>query len=315
MIEQKEVIHQKFGRCIALSNGLIEAWVTVDLGPRIIRFARIGGENILFEDIADEENQYKNAEVFYSAFGKDLGVFHLYGGHRLWAAPEQLPRTYYPGNTPVDFELTEYGILLRCGEQRWTQQKMEIEIVMKDNSDTIDLYHKITNMGAWPQKFAPWCITVLSRGGKEIIPMPKRKTGLLHNRKLTLWEYTKMNDPRVYWGDRYITLMQDVSVKTAFKIGIDSDAGWAAYCNHGDLFVKRFDMISGGSYPDDGMNYETFTNEYILEMESLGELKEVLPGESSSHHESLQLIGGVQCPSNREEEIDRVVQQYIETEK
>ncbi len=315
MIEQREVVHQKFGKCIALSNGIIEVWVTVDLGPRVIHFSRIGGENILFEDLKDEENQYKNKEVFYEAFGEDMDVFHIYGGHRLWAAPEALPRTYYPGNGPVPYELTRTGIRLLCDEQRWTQQKMEIEIVMEKDSDKIDLYHKITNTGAWPQEFAPWCLTVLSQGGKEVIPMPTRKTGLLHNRKLTLWEYTKMNDPRVYWGDRYITLVQDNKADTAFKIGIDSEACWAAYFNHGDMLIKRFDAVQDGRYPDEGMNFETFTNEFILEMESLGELKVVQPGETSCHHESLQLIGGVPCPSDQEDEIDKIVEQYIETDR
>ena len=50
MVKFEEVTYKSFGRCISMSNGSIELLATVDIGPRIIRFAKIGGENIMFED-------------------------------------------------------------------------------------------------------------------------------------------------------------------------------------------------------------------------------------------------------------------------
>ena len=43
--------YKNFGNCVFLDNGLISLGVTVDLGPRIIYFARRGKENVLFEDV------------------------------------------------------------------------------------------------------------------------------------------------------------------------------------------------------------------------------------------------------------------------
>lgn len=310
MVSIDEIQYHSFGRCVQVSNGKIELVATLDIGPRIIRFAKVGGENMLLEDAADDVNQNENAELFQEKFG-NLGVWHIYGGHRLWTSPEALPRSYYPENGSIQYEKIENGIKLLPGEQTWTQNKMEIEVVMSPDGTTVDLYHRIYNTGAWPQEFAPWCLTVLSPGGKEIVPMPQRATGLLHNRKLALWDYTKMNDKRVYWGDRYITLCQDKNGDGNFKFGIDSQHGWAAYFNHGDMLVKHFDLIENGTYPDEGMNFETFTSPYIIEMESLGEYKKVMPGDCNSHHEALQLIPDVACPSNDEDEIDAIVKKHI----
>ena len=41
----------------------------------------------------------------------------------------------------------------------------------------------------------------------------------------------------------------------------------------------------GANYPDDGCNFETYTNHEMLEIESLGPLVTLAPGESSAHQE------------------------------
>ena len=44
------------------------------------------------------------------------------------------------------------------------------------------------------------------------------------------------------------------------------------------LFVKRFDYREGAVYPDRGTRYQTFSNEDMLEMETVGELVTLQPG-------------------------------------
>ncbi|MEG2670341.1 MAG: hypothetical protein RR957_07720 [Oscillospiraceae bacterium] len=309
MITIKEINYKSYGKCLELSNGIIEVVATLDIGPRIIRFSKVGGENMFFEDLKDLGNQSKDAKAFEDKFG-DEGVWHSYGGHRLWVAPEALPRSYYPENAPIKYENIENGVRLLPPLQTWTQNKLEMEVIL--NGDSIDLNHKVFNMGAWPQKFAPWCITVLDQHGFEVIPIPDRPTGLLHNRKMSFWDYTKMNDERVYWGDKYITLRQDPTVERAFKFGIDSQHGFAAYFNHGDMLVKYFDIIDGAEYPDDGMCFETYTNPLIMEMESIGEFKVVEPGDFGFHHEKIRIIPDVKCPNyNDEVEIDNLIKKHV----
>ena len=74
------------------------------------------------------------------------------------------------------------------------------------------------------------------------------------------------------------------------KIGLAHAEGWVSYLNDGMLFTKRFPHQHGKHYPDRGSNYETFTNEEILEMESLGPLVTLQPGHATEHTEHWHLV-------------------------
>ena len=41
------------GRTLELTNGKIIVGVTLDVGPRIIKLQKVGGENLMFEDVDD----------------------------------------------------------------------------------------------------------------------------------------------------------------------------------------------------------------------------------------------------------------------
>lgn len=308
MINCEEISYKSYGRCVKLSNGKIEVTVTLDVGPRIIRFAVAGGENIFFEDEKMSINHDDKKEIYAEKFGGDIGTWAIIGGHRLWAAPEALPRTYYP-SCKSEYEKIENGIRVKAPIQRWTYLQPEFDISITGDNE-VRVVNRLRNCGPWPVEFANWALSVASQGGTEIIPQPVRKTGLLHNRLIALWDYSDMEDERITWGNRYIRLRQDTSVKRAFKFGLNSEHGFALYFNHGDLFVKKFDMTEGGTYPDGGMNFETYTNEHFLEIESLGELKTVGSGEVSEHTEYWKIFGGVALPET-DEKIDEIVKKYV----
>lgn len=312
MIQFEEITYKTFGRCLSMTNGEIQLIATLDFGPRIIRFSHKDGENFMLENGDFSINQEKDAAIFAEKFGKDLGFFYNYGGHRLWASPEALPRTYYPDNQPVSYRTEGNTLILTPPPQQWTQQQLEFKIVMAETGCKVDVYHTMTNIGAWPQKFAPWALTVLAPGGVEIIPVPDRPTGLLHNRKIALWDYTKMNDSRVTWGEKYIIVSQDPEKEAPFKIGIDSQHGWSAYFNGGQVFLKKFDIIEGAEYPDDGMNFETYTCDKFIEMESIGAYKTVDPDDAICHHESWQILPDLPFPGLDEVAIKDTLSTFVD---
>ena len=306
MITKSEIEYINYGRCLELSNGIIRLVVTLDVGPRVICYSFCDGENIMFEDV----------NRVFSASGEDFdevyggGTWYIYGGHRLWTSPEGRPKSYYPDNEPIAYELTECGASFMPPMQKWNQYAYTIDITLEDESTNVTLTHKVTNCAAWPVTLAPWPITVLSPGGVEVVPQPTRDTGLLGNRLLALWPYSRMTDPRVTWGDRYIFLRQDSTVQESFKVGINSEHGYALYFNHGDLFVKQFSPKAGGNYPDGGMSFETYTNHLFLEMETLGETSTIEPGASAVHTERWSLYKA-ERPELTEKAIDGVVKQYV----
>jgi len=66
-----------------------------------------------------------------------------------------------------------------------------------------------------------------------------------------------------------------------------------AYWNAGTLFVKRFRHHEWAEYPDTGTSYQTFTNEDMLEMETVGALCNLLPGQSAQLEETWELFSDV----------------------
>jgi hypothetical protein len=138
----------------------------------------------------------------------------------------------------------------------------------------------------------------------EIIPLPEKAPHPGHpsrakspddfgpNQELILWPYFDFSDRRWTFGKKYIFLRQDVN-KGPTKIGLAHREGWVAYVNSGSMFVKRFDYRAGAIYPDRGTRYQTFSNEDMLEMETVGELTTLAPGASAELVETWELHGSV----------------------
>lgn len=274
--------YENYGRCAVISNSVIEAYVTLDLGPRVIRYGYVGGKNFMYNELerSDADIHPKMNDYFYPG-----ARWHLYGGHRIWAAPESDPVTYYPDNEPIDFEFTERGGIFTPPAQMKTLIRCQIELIMDDCGTGLTLIHRITNNSEQDKLFSVWAISSLAPGGVEIIPQNTNDTGLIPNRALVMWPYNRMTDERFYHGDRYITLRQMPDTPD-FKIGTDNLSGCAMYALSDTVFVKKYENAHPtGNYPDYGCSFETFTNRFMLEMESLGELKTVLPGQTSEHTE------------------------------
>jgi len=299
-IKISEVNYGKFGKCVQLTNGDIEVVVTVDMGPRIIRYALVGGENV-FCEAPDRVLDQKTG-------------FRLLGGHRLWHAPEDLKRCYGPDNDPVKWQEIENGILVAGNPEPNTGMLKEMEISIEEEGTEVYVLHRITNNNWWPIEFAAWGLSMMAPGGKEIIPLNQEMTAPLANNFLAFWPYVKLNDHRIWYGSEYITLTQDPSHKPPFKLGVKNNQGWAAYFNKGQLFVKQFFPEEGQKYPDGGMTYETYTTDFMLEMETLSPMYTVDPGDCVEHEEIWMIIDGVECPENNDDSIDAILGEYMEYE-
>jgi len=262
---------------VRIANDEIELVVTKDVGPRVIRFSFVGGQNVLGEL---EEEMGRSGE----------GEWKLRGGHRLWVAPEEKPRTYEPDNDPVAVQEIRGGIqtVQTKGPLSGIQKVMQIRLI---GPRSVRIRHILTNLADNPVRVAPWALTVMAPRGVAIIPLPARiphTERLLHNQEWSLWGYTDLSDPRWTIGSRYLLFRQDPA-RGPNKLGIAHREGWAAYWCGGMLFVKRFERLEGRIYPDGNVNFETFANERFLELESLGPLVRLKPGASTKHEEVWEL--------------------------
>jgi hypothetical protein len=278
--------------CYKVNNGIVELVATADVGPRLIRFGFVGGENE-FAEIPEQ----------LGLTGGD--VRRNYGGHRLWHAPEVKERTYYPDNEPVEVEvLSDFALRLTPPLERTTGIQKAILVEMSPNEAYVKVTHFLTNINLWAIELAPWALTMMAKGGRAIVPMPPyipHPEKVLPACPLVLWHYTDMSDPRWHWGKKYIVLCQDPNATLPQKIGIGNLHGWVAYVNGDRVFIKRYKHIEGAPYPDFGSSTELFTNAITVEVETLGPLTRLEPGETVTHVEHWFLFKGIKVGETEDE--------------
>ena len=307
-IKFTEENYRNFGKCIVMDNGICTLKITVDVGPRVIYYAMNGMENMLKEDI--NRDTVRDSEDIHKFFDTTEN-WYIYGGHRLWTSPEAWPDSYTPDNSPVDYKIDGNTITLTPEPRTKVGEQHVMTVTLSENSTLVTIGHKVVNISDKELTLAPWCLTVADKGGVEIIPQCKKKTGLLSNRRLVIWEYTDIQDERFYVSDDYITLRQ-TDKNRSFKVGMNNEDGWCAYLNKGQLFRKLFDFDEKAEYPDYGCNYETFTDPFIMEIETLGALRTLKPGECSDYEERWDLRACSDSLDPRDnEDIDRFVKANI----
>lgn len=281
MVTVKEIeSYKSYGKCVSISNGKIEALVTVDIGPRIIFFGFKGGQNFMCND--REGLGFENKDNYEEFFGEGR-KWESFGGHRIWVSPESYPETYTPDDKPVKYEVTENGALFIPEEDVEVNFAKTLEIKMSEDDYTMQVDMAVKNTADMPRDYSVWSLSVCAAGGTMIIPMNTNDTGLLSNRIISVWPYTDMSDNRIYWGKKYVTVAQDVKAEEPIKLGFDLNCGTAYYVLGNEVFKKNYETKHPEArYPDGGCSFETYTNETMLEFETLSELKTLNKGESNT---------------------------------
>ena len=278
----KKIQYQDLPNCVRLTNDEIEVFVTTDVGPRIVGYSFIGGENIL--------GLHLQAKV-----ETELGIWKPYGGHRLWIAPENMPNSYAPDNAPIEYFFDEQTNSVRLVQpiEPVTKTQKEISVTLDQTGSGVRINHKITNCGSESIELAIWALTIMKGGGEVFIPnetfAPYSAETLLPVRTLTCWSYTDFTDSRWRFEKDFIRLKIDESNPDPQKIGIQNRQGWAMYRRGNLEFVKRFDYIENAAYPDLNSNTEIYTAGSFVEIESLAPLRQLVSGESAEHDEFWEL--------------------------
>ncbi len=284
---KEENAFKDYGKVVSISNGVIEAKVTVDLGPRIIYFGFVGKQNFM-----NDNREYfgtKTDEAFEKHFGKGTYWENL-GGHRIWLSPESYPETYNPDNYGVAYSKTECGAVFTPRAETANGVQKTLEVKMSENSAEMSVIMNVTNISGEDKEFSIWGLSVAATGGTLIVPMNTNDTGLLSNRVISVWPYTDLSDDRIFYGKRYITLRQDTSKPEPIKLGFDINKGEIYYVLGKEVFTKSYKTLHPTAvYPDGGCSFETYDCGGFIELESLGELKTVKSGETSVSEEKWTL--------------------------
>jgi hypothetical protein len=266
--------------CVKLENEALALWITRSVGPRILGLALQGGEN-LFAVLPDDSVECPGA-----------GLFSFRGGHRLWYAPEDPRRTYLPDDSPVSIAETDNGLRITQPVEASTGIQKSLTVTLPGQgagrAPCVVVDHSLHNRGSSPVELAPWAITQLKPGGVAVLPQATAladEYGLLPNRHIVLWPYTRLNSPHITWGDHYV-LVEATMQDGALKLGFPNPEGWLAYAVAGTLFVKHAHYQPEADYLDRGSSSECYCNPRFLELETLGPRTMLAPGGSVSHRET-----------------------------
>lgn len=289
--------------CLSFSNGQVEVVVTTDIGPRIARYAFVGGENILGDAGGSLARKTE---------------WQAWGGHRLWIAPEDRVRSYGPDNGPIAHtRIGTRGVRLSQPVEPGSKIEKTIVVTLDETGTGVTLEHTLTNRGDAPTELAPWALTIMNGGGTAILPQEpyrRHQDALLPARALILWYYTDLSDPRFQIGPRFLRLSTNTDRREPQKVGASNKVGWTGYHRQGQLFIKRIPWDEGKPYPDYGSNVEIYTQSNFIEVESLGPLKTLKPGESATHTERWFLFKDVTLPKT-DAELATVLAPIVEQAK
>ncbi|MBN8691088.1 MAG: hypothetical protein J0L72_09925 [Armatimonadetes bacterium] len=254
-------------RCAQISHGPLTVWITLDFGPRIIGLTYNESPNLFY--------------IKPSTKGKvGLSEYTGYGGHRLWTAPEVPARTYEPDNDPVTI-LDDWF----CTAESPLGLNRALRVVPRGDNQ-LAIQHRITNSSEESITIAPWAITVMRAGGECHFSHNSEGQGgnpKLPSTPIVLWPYADMTDTRWEWR-KNCTVLKQSDDPNPQKCGSFVQPGIAHYWIDGLLFTKSFGS-DGGEYPDFGCNFEMYTRHDMLEVESVGPLQVLNPGESALHEE------------------------------
>lgn len=271
-------------KAVRLRFGAWEIGAPLSVGPRILRCGPIDGPNLFYECPGDA--------------GKGGGdKWRIFGGHRLWSAPED-PECYRPDNEEVGLTILRgRGFVLSSTKTKKAPLHKSIRVEQQGGS-LIKIEHRLRNDTRRPLALSPWALTAVRPGGTVLVPqpdyvphpseMPKGRrptTGdFWPNRTVSLWPFTDLNDPRVQLGRDMWELTQQAR-RPAWKIGLRHAIGWVGWQWKDYLFAKWIEHDVRADYPDGGVNCELYTCNDFTEIESLAPARTLAVGATAVHRE------------------------------
>lgn len=196
--------------------------------------------------------------------------------------------TYAPDDHPVTVVESPSGIEVTGAADSTVGIRKKLSISLHDGS--VHLTHQITNDSHEPRTVAPWAITQLPVGGTALFPLRTGTAdphGLQPNAEVVVWPYTGIDDTPFEMSKRNLLISSDRTAAT--KIGTRLDRGWLAYVHHDLVFAKWARHDPDGTYLDRGASAQCYSSPDFVELETLGPVVTLQPGESTAHEEVWRL--------------------------
>lgn len=224
-ISIKEINNINYGRCINISNGLLDVVVTIDYGPRIIKYCPKNAKNLFYYD---NEREYS----FPQNITNTNELFYLYGGHRMWVSTETGEKSTYPDNIPIVYSPISEGVKLSIPRYDAQGIDLSMDIILTQETTDIMVVHSVKNISNTPKEISINADTALCKKGFVYSMQSNRE------QSIRLYKSSKWKDKRLFIGNDYVTV--DANNGDEFIIGIKNAYGRCGYIDDDVEFDKQY---------------------------------------------------------------------------
>ena len=265
---------EKWGKVLWVTTDYAEVGIALNFGIRVVHLSCPGMENLFYEQPADLSDGNATPDGW-----------KLYGGHRMWMAPEG-EWSYYPDNDPVTYTVSENMVLVEQKTDPWTGQKKLLKLNLR--KDSIDLENIFINDTDKQMEGGSWGVNSMAPGVAKIDFAGTDPGDFTPRRVISLWADTNVHDPRLKFEKNSLTATH-MPLTDYFKMGLYCNPGKAVFESKGQRFTLTFGAEGIENHPDNGCNFELYLAKEFMELETLGVKRSLKPGEAASHTETWKL--------------------------
>ena len=259
------------GRVLWICHLDMDVGIALDFGIRVVHLSAAGMENLYYAQPADL------SDGFVTPSG-----WKLYGGHRMWLAPES-DDSYMPDNEAVEYTVGEDSVTVIQKPDPVIGMRKQLKLVL--TAEGIRAEHTFTNITDRVIPGASWGVNTLDLGGTAVIAFEGTPVGDYTPRRIiSLWADTNPHDSRLQFT-RDTLIAKGVPMDDYCKLGLYCRSGKATLESKGQRFTLTFPVLPMEKLPDNGCNFELYLGKKFMELEVLGEKKAIAPGQSVSHWE------------------------------
>jgi hypothetical protein len=275
------VEHSGYAGCIELFNKRTRVVLCPDVGGRILEYA-LDGENSLFLNPKQDGWVWDGNKGIDPSGGRfDIGPEKIVPKHPvLWLGPWQGVITGPRMAQLISLEDEATGV------------QLVRDFKLDERTSKLLCRQTIRNISDDTQYWCHWSRTLAVGGGICIIPLTEPSR--FPNKYVMYEAGSTINfapkDPNVRIRDGYLEILGPPKNP---KLGMDSYAGWFCYFTRNDLlFVKKYQTYPNRPYNEiAGLTISIWYNQNLMcELEPIGPMEEILPGESASFTEAWWLL-------------------------
>jgi len=253
-----------------LTLGEAEMVVVAEVGPRILSLSAGGGHNLLYVDAATAGKGQGDAD------------WHIYGGHRIWSSPEG-EAAYAPDNAPCEAKVAGGKLTLETPVN--AQTKLRKRLTISAEGERFVVESALINASPFVFGGTIWALTCVVPQGT--IALPWGSGGTWDVKRIQWWQGWAGHSSDVR-SKQYLPgpdLFQIRPTGEEGKIGTHTPEGWLALCRKDATFIKSFAPDMHAAYPDGGCSVEVYTCASFIEMETLGPVMVLAPGQVVAQRE------------------------------